>query len=140
MGQSIDAKLFYGVCLDPGEHCEYELDEDGYEDERKPTLMDQIQEKFPDFEYGSEHSIEGWPAALKTDITGWDENLRTYVMLKDSAFEVCPGDMEIDVWMTTPDDQPFKDFFELVGPGHPQSLRRAPRGQGRPNQSLYRSA
>ena len=25
MGQSIDAKLFYGVCLDPGEHCEYDV-------------------------------------------------------------------------------------------------------------------
>ena len=117
MGRSGDAKLFYGVCLNAGEHVEYEKDEDGFEGDRKPTLLDQIQEKFPEFDgYGCE--IEGMSELLDFDILGYDDGLRDYLVLKSTVQSVCPGDNDIRLpfgLLVTQDNNPFREFFKLVG-------------------------
>lgn len=123
MGQSVRAKLFYGVCLDPGEYCEYEKDEDGYDADRKPHLLDQITEKLGvspddvDDVYDLRKAGLDVPNELDDTIVGYDEGLRRYLIHKDSLHSLNSGELELPIQdlVKEMDDQPFRDFFDRIG-------------------------
>lgn len=119
MGIRAEAKIFYGVCLaDEEDDCDFDEDEEVDEDEGPLTLIRQIQNKFPDFE-GYSTGVEAIPGAselLAMDITGYDGGLRDYLILKSTEQNCSPGEGEVILdSLAEQDDQPFREFFEIVG-------------------------